>query len=113
MNAAKGPVVLDQFADGQSPKRMMIGPRALGQALIDLLAAPQIAAPVINVAQPGMVAMADLLAAAGHRWTWQEAPATAIPSLELDLSAMQRLITVPAADPATLVTEARLAGWGA
>ena len=112
MNAAKGPVVLDQFPDGQSPKRMMIGPRTLGQVFADLLAFGQIAAPVVNIAQPGAVAMADLLSAAGGDWTWQTAPDTAIPSLDLDLSLMQSLIDVPTADPSTLVAEARLAGWG-
>lgn len=113
MNAAKGPVVLDRFPDGQSPRRMMIGPKALGQVFIDLLALGQVAPAVVNIAQPGLVAMADMLTAAGHGWTWQEAPETAIPSLALDLSIMESLIHVPSADPAALVTEARLAGWGA
>lgn len=113
LNAAKGAVVLDRFADGQSPRRMMIGPQTLGQVFADLLALGQIAPAVINVAQPGLVAMADLLASAGHTWTWQEAPATAIPELALDLRLMQSLITVPDADPAILVAEARQAGWGA
>ncbi|MBB5723611.1 nucleoside-diphosphate-sugar epimerase [Loktanella ponticola] len=113
MAAARGPVTLDRFADGQSPKRMMIGPRALGQAFADLLALGDFAAPVLNLAQPGLVAMADMLVAADHRWTWQDAPATAIPSLELDITKVQRLITLPPADPMQLVAEARLAGWGA
>lgn len=113
MNAAKGAVVLDQFPDGQSPRRMMIGPKALGQVLIDFLALGQVAPAIVNIAQPGGIAMADLLTAAGQSWTWKAAPATAIPSLDLDLSLMQSLIDVPPADPVTLVAEARLAGWGA
>lgn len=113
MNAAKGPVTLDRFPDGKSPQRMMIGPRALGQAFVDLLALGQIAAPVVNIAQPGVVAMADVLRAAGFDWTWQPAPEMAIPRLDLHLDLMHSLIDVPAADPNTLVAEAQLAGWGA
>ena len=112
MNAAKGPVELDQFPDGQSPMRMMIGPKTLGQVLIDLLATGQIVDPVINIAQPGLMAMTDMLRAAGQSWTWKPAPASAIPRLELDLTRMQSLIDVPPADPASLVAEVRLAGWG-
>jgi nucleoside-diphosphate-sugar epimerase len=113
MSAAKGDVVLDQFPDGQSPKRMMIGPLTLGRAFAALLAQGQITAPVLNLAQPGLVGMADMLVAAGHDWTWKAAPATAIPSLELDLRAVQSLIDLPPADPAQLIAEARLAGWSA
>ena len=113
MMAAKGHVTLDQFPDGQSPRRMMIGPLALGRAFAALLAKGQIAAPVLNLAQPGVVAMADILSAAGHGWTWKVAPATAIPSLELDITAVQTLINLPVADPVDLVAQARLAGWGA
>lgn len=107
-----GPVVLDRFPDGQGPRRMMIGPLAFGQALIDLLALEEIAAPVLNLAQPGLVAMADLLAAAGVEWEWQEAPDTALPVLEMDLGRAQKVITLPPADPETLIAEAQAAGWG-
>jgi hypothetical protein len=113
MTAAKGHVTLDQFPDGQSPRRMMIGPLALGRAFVALLAKGQIAAPVLNLAQPGVVAMADMLSAAGHDWTWKVALATAIPSLELDISVVQTLIDLPVADPVDLVAQARRAGWGA
>lgn len=109
----KGPVRLDQFADGQGPRRMMIGPRTLGHAMIDLLALGQIAEPVLNLAQPGLVAMADLLDAAAAEWHWQAAPVTAIPALEMDLSAVLRLINLPPADPAQLMTEVHAAGWSA
>lgn len=113
MAAGRGPVVLDQFADGQSPKRMMIGPLSLGRAFADLLACGHIVAPVLNLAQPGLVAMADMLRALGHDWTWKPAPDTAIASLALDITAVQGLIDLAPADPAQLVAEARLAGWGA
>jgi hypothetical protein len=105
-------VTLDRFADGQSPKRMMIGPLSLGRAFADLLQLDTIAAPILNLAQPGMVAMADMLLAAGHAWTWQDAPDTAIAALELDITAVQTLIDLAPADPADLIAQARLAGWG-
>lgn len=107
----RGPVALDQFADGQGPRRMMIGPQALGQALIDLLAVDEIAAPVLNLAQPGLVAMADMLEVLGVEWHWQPAPATAIPRLEMDLGAVQALIDLAPADPAQLIAEVYAAGW--
>lgn len=106
----KGPVTLDQFPDGQGPRRMMIGPRSLGQACVDLLALGPISAPVLNLAQPGVVAMADMLRAAGADWQWQPAPATALPVLEMDLSAVQALIDLPAADPTALLAEVAQAG---
>lgn len=107
--ATQGPVTLDQFANGQGPRRMMIGPRTLAQAFIDLLAISQ-RPPVLNLAQPGMVAMADLLDAAGAQWHWQPAPETALPELEMDLRTVQKLIDLPAADPATLRAEVKAAG---
>lgn len=109
----RGPVTLDRFADGQGPRRMMIGPQVLGQAMIDLLGLGTITASVLNLAQPGMVAMADLLIVAGVTWDWQDAPATALASLEMDLSAVQALIPLPAADPADLMAQVRAAGWEA
>lgn len=110
---AEGPVALDRFPDGQGPRRMMIGPQILGQAMIDLLALGRIAAPALNLAQPGPVAMADLLDAAGAGWHWQDAPDTALPVLEMDLTLVQSLISLPPADAATLIAEARAAGWRA
>ncbi len=107
---AVGPVLLDQFADGQGPRRMMIAPQALGQALIDLLAVTQ-TPPVINLAQPGLVAMEDMLQAAGATWGWQAAPDGALPVLEMDLTLVQSLIDLPPADPARMLAEARAAGW--
>jgi hypothetical protein len=111
-NAARGPVVLDRFPDGQGPRRMMIGPLALGRALVALLARDTLP-QTLNLAQPGLVAMADLLTAAGADWHWVPAPATALPVLEMDLAAVQALIPLAPAVPEALVAEARLAGWGA
>ncbi len=110
---ARGAVVLDRFVDGQSPRRAMIGPQTLGEMMCALLAVPAPLPPVLNVAAVGLVAMADLVAAAGQSWQWQEAPPHALPALDLDLSRLQSVVHVPAADPLDLVAQARLAGWDA
>lgn len=112
LRAAKEcPVVLDQFPDGSGPFRMMIGMQTLGQAFIDLIACGTIEDRILNLAQPGITAMADLLGALGATWRWQPAPATAIPSLALDLAAVLRHIDLPPASPDQLVLEAKQAGW--
>lgn len=108
---ARGPVTLHRFADGTSPRRAMIGPQTLGAVLHGLLAQAGSLPPVLNVAAPGLVAMSDLLTAAGLGWTWQDAPPTALPALDLDLSHLQSLVPLPAADPVDLVAQAQLAGW--
>ena len=110
-NAQYRPVTLDRFSDGRSPRRMMIGARTLGQALADLLTLDHIAEPVLNLAQPGLVAMSDLLLAAKQSWTWQNAPEHALPELRLDLRKVMNLIDLPQADPVDLIAQARQAGW--
>lgn len=111
VNAQRRPVTLDRFSDGRSPRRMMIGARTLGQAFADLLTLDYIAEPVLNLAQPGLVAMSDLLLAAKQSWTWQNAPEHALPELRLDLRKIMTLIDLPQADPADLIAQARQAGW--
>lgn len=106
---AAGPVRLDAIAKGQGPRRAMIGPHTLADALLALLEADL--PPVLNLAQPGLVDMADLLRAAQADWGWQAAPDTALPALELDLKALLARVPLLAADPATLVAEARATGW--
>lgn len=110
-NAAKGPVVLDQFADGQGPRRAYIGPRTLAQTLLQLSRQDDLP-PVLNIAQPGLVPMADMLTAAGADWSWRPAPETALPELALDVTALLSRVDLPAAKAPTLVAEARSAGWG-
>ena len=107
----RGPIKLDQFSDGQGPRRMMVGPLTLARACVDLLALGVIKTPVLNLAQPGILSMADLLMAAGATWDWQPAPATAIPALDMDLVELQRLIRIPPADPIEIMAEVRAAGW--
>jgi len=113
--AAQGRVRLDRFGDGRSPLRSYVGPLTLAQVMLALIArhAATPLPPVLNIAAPGAVAMADLLAAAGCGWDWVPAPATALPRQVLDTARLSALVALdPAAGtPATLAAQARAAGW--
>lgn len=111
--AAAGSVTLDRFADGAAPRRAYVGPLTLARAALALLALGPRLPPVLNVAQPGLVAMDAVLAAAGVPWAWREAPPMALPALEMDLSRLESLAPVPPALPESLVAEARAGGWEA
>lgn len=106
-----GPVALDRFADGQGPRRSYIGPRTLARVLAELIgrSATGPLPPVLNVAAPGTVAMADLLDAAGAEWHWQPAPPSALPDLTLDVSCLAGLVALDAAEgtPRELVAQWR------
>ncbi|UWR86656.1 NAD-dependent epimerase/dehydratase family protein (plasmid) [Phaeobacter inhibens] len=109
---------LDQFADGQTPRRSYIGPRTLADVLATLICCPDLP-QVLNIAQPGLVAMGDLLQAAGLEFARRPAPAQAIAEVQLDVTRLIGLLAaqpVPAADlparlpvatAAELVAEAR------
>lgn len=99
---------LDVFADGQSPRRSYIGPRTLARALGQLLADPNLPS-ALNVAGPAAVGMGDLLNTAGLDWTARPAPDTAIPSVELDTTALQQHVPLTPADgdPARMVAQWR------
>lgn len=87
--APEGGRVLDVFADGRGPHRSYIGPQALARAIARLtrLAVAHLPLPaVVNLALPGTVTMDALLAAQGEGWVPRPAPATAIRSVELDVS---------------------------
>jgi len=114
LNAAKGPVTLDRFPDGQTPRRMYIGPASLLRVMLDLIALAQNGTqlpPVLNIARPGLIPMGGLLDAAGAEWSPRAAPASALPSLELDLTRLAALLPLAPANATTLALEARLAGW--
>lgn len=104
---ARGSVTLDRFADGQGPRRAMIGPVDLAQVLLALLAAPARPA-VLNVARPGLVAMADVLDAAGIRFAWRPAPQGALPELALDVTLLQEIYPLPVADAVAMARQGGL-----
>jgi len=108
---APGPVVLDRFADGGGPVRSYIGPATLARVLAALCAPGLALPPVLNLAAPGPVAMRDLARAAGFRWSWTPAPATARQWQVMDCSALAGLVGFDDKDsaPATMVAEWRAA----
>lgn len=89
---ARGPVALDQFAHGQGPRRMMITPAALAHTICALAASTVALPPVLNVAQPGLVAMKSVLTAAQASWHWRPAPADALAHLEMDVGLLQQYV---------------------
>jgi nucleoside-diphosphate-sugar epimerase len=110
-NAAKGSVRLDRFADGTGPSRAFVGPVTLARVLVALLAHQGPLPPVLNVASPNPLAMADVLDAAGVAFDWTPAPPTALHRLALDTAALGRIVALPAITAADLVAEARAGGW--
>lgn len=104
---ARGPVMLDRFADGQGPRRAMIGPADLAHVLIALLTAPA-RPPVINIARPGPVAMADVLGAAGVPFDWRTAPSSALQDLALDVTLLQGICPLSQGDAQAMAVQGGL-----
>lgn len=100
-----GPVVLDPVA-GQpmGPERSYIGPRTLARVVLDLAGRRDLP-PVLNIAQPGAVAMGDLLQAAGLDWRFGPARAETVPRVVVDTARLQGLMAVEPATPAGLIGE--------
>jgi len=102
------PVLLDRFADGSGPVRTYIGPVTLARVLLALAEAPALP-PVLNLAAPGPVDMADLAAAAGLPVIRRAAPPEALARLVLDVSRLESLVPFADTDsaPATMIAEWR------
>lgn len=103
------PITLDPIP-GQAggPIRSYIGPVTLARALAGLIGhvrAGRVLPPVLNLAQPGAVAMADVLRAAGANWQFGPPRAGAVPRVTLDSSLLQSLVPLPPATASTLVAE--------
>lgn len=102
INAAKAtdeaPVIIDQFPDGESPVRSYIGPGTLARVLSALLAAPGKLPPVLNVAAPGPIAMADLVRAAGRPFVYRAAPPTAFARILIDCARLQAMFAFSPSD---------------
>ncbi len=103
-----GPVLLDQTDDGRGPVRSYIGPETLARALFRLvrLSAQGATLPqVLNLAEPGAVAMADLLDAAQRAWDFHPDRQAAVPCALLDTSRIVDLFPMPPANPHRMVNE--------
>lgn len=101
------PPGIDRFADGSTPKRSYIGPATLARAMNRIAATPPAPWRVMNLAQPGAVAMGDLLDAASIPWNPRPAPDSAIASVTLDTTRAQDLLgaDLPLADASTIIRE--------
>lgn len=101
---------LDQFSDGQGPRRSYIGPGALAGMLGSLCVAEADSAALpdcLNIALDGAVAMADLCHAAGLEVIWRPAPPEALPEVTLDVTRLGAIIPVPKACPAQIIADWR------
>lgn len=85
-------MTLDQFPSGEGPRRMMIRPEILGHVLRSLLVQSDRLPRVVNVAEPGLVRMQDVLTAQGRAWHWREAPTEALECLEMNVSLLCDLV---------------------
>ena len=99
-------VVLDPVA-GQpgGPLRSYIGPQMLAQVLGRLLG--QMASniplpPILNLAQPGAVAMADLLTVSGKIWRFGPVRAETVAKVEVDVALLTSLFPLPTASASGL-----------
>ena len=107
-NAPGRRVVLDPVAGQNGPERSYIGPTMLAGVFSGLagLAVDGAALPVVlNVAQPGRIAMGDLLDAAGRDWGFGPPNAAALPRLTLATNRLEALLPLPAATAQTLVAD--------
>ena len=98
------PVVLDPVAGSGGPLRSYIGPGVLAGVLAALIRRAMTGAPmprVLNVAQPGVVAMADLLMAAGHSWRFGPTNLAVIPVVGLAVGPLEALLPAELLPPAT------------
>jgi nucleoside-diphosphate-sugar epimerase len=104
-------VVLDTIV-GQpgGPQRSYIGPVALAKALADLIAqtlAGTIMPPILNVASPGAVFMADLLNAARTPFRFGPPNCRVTPKVSLATTKLSRIVTLGAANAAEMVADWR------
>lgn len=95
------------FPDGTSPKRSYIGPRSLAHILTELAVHSGLP-PIMNLGAPGLVEMADLLRAAGHRWAPVPAPPEAIAEVRLDTAPLAEIVPLP---PEAATAQGMVAEW--
>ncbi|MVO18538.1 NAD-dependent epimerase/dehydratase family protein [Parasedimentitalea huanghaiensis] len=104
---------LDVFDDGTTPRRSYIGPQTLARTLAQILTrlmSVQDLPPVLNIAQPGPVEMAQLLQAADLEYGLRPAPPSAIAEVTMDTSRLSELLSQE--DPMTAANSTHMvAEW--
>ncbi len=95
---------LDQFANGDTPKRSYIGVQTLADVLAHLMQEPDLPA-VLNIAQPSPVAMGALLQAAARPYRCKAAGPSAIANVTLDVTRLAGFVPLKPATPEDLVQD--------
>lgn len=99
-------VTLDPIAgQGRGPERSYIGPRVLAQVLAGLFVRAGALPHVINLAQPGVIAMADLLDARGQPWRFGPPRAGAVARVVLATDVLAGLVPLPPATPDSIIAD--------
>lgn len=100
---------LDTFPTGDGPRRSYIGPKTFCDVLSAMCAAQELP-KVVNVSEPGTVAMSDLLDAARLHWAKRPAQAGALHRVALCTQRLEAYLGAwpQKAHPAQLVAEWRL-----
>ncbi|WP_299026341.1 NAD(P)-dependent oxidoreductase [uncultured Sulfitobacter sp.] len=81
---------LDRLPEGGTPRRSYIGPQSWAHVMYALCNAETLP-DILNIAAPGVVAMGDLLDAAGLAWTARAPQDEVIAEVALDTTALERL----------------------
>lgn len=103
----RGPVRVDRFAGGHGPRRSYLDHATLARVIDALLTCPNMALPgVVNVANDGVIDMADLVRAAGRQLVWTPAKTPQAGTVLLDLTRLRQLVDPGPTDPATLLADA-------
>lgn len=105
----QGPALLDPVQEQTGgPLRSYIGPVMLAQVLAHLAARGASGAaipPILNIAQPPVVAMADLLSAAGRPWRYGPVQPGVVPRVGLATHRLAALMPLPTATAAGIVAD--------
>lgn len=91
-----GTMTVDAFEDGTGPRRSYLRPSTMARVIETLAGSPVDALPpVLNLADRGLVDMADIVTCAGRPMIRPQAPPDALPVMEIDVSRLERVLGQP------------------